>query len=144
MPLAITNKSSIGSSIITHSVNESLKFNTDESDNLKEIFSCFDKEGAGYIYEEDLIRILETMNKYSQKVITRIAEIKAQDEVSKEFNKFTFAQFLKILGKVEVELNENASKRSSFNGDRQENIIRNAKNKDGVKRIKAVKELQQS
>ena len=142
--VAHNKNSSIGSSIITHSMNESLRFNKDESDNLKDIFSCFDKENTGSIKEEDLVRILEMMNKYSQNVINRISEIKNSDQIAKEQNRFTFPQFLKILGKVEVEFNEIASMRSNHIEEKQENKVRNAKQKLGVKRIKAAKELQQS
>ena len=138
------HRSSIGSSIITHSNNESLKFNKDETDNLKDIFSWFDKDNTGFVKEEDLIRILNSMNKYSQNVVHRITEIKGIDKVANEENKFTFLQFMKILGKVEVDINENASVKSDYKIIQYESKIQNVKQNPGIKRIKVAKELQQS
>lgn len=61
-------RSSIESFSGTHSKDQSLRFNKEETDSLKEIFSVFDKKDTGYVKEEDLLRMLDVMNKDNQQV----------------------------------------------------------------------------
>jgi len=99
-------KASIDSSLVTQSKAESLKFNRDETNSLKEVFCIFDKQSTGFVKEEDLLRILDIMNKDNQKVHERMQDIKENDPVANLVGKFTFDQFLKIVGKVDVEVGE--------------------------------------
>lgn len=48
----------------------------------------------------------------TSRVRKRINEIKQKDQVARELYKFTFVQFLKIIGKVDIELGEMTSQRS--------------------------------
>jgi hypothetical protein len=57
------NPQSINSPIRTKGRVDSLYFNNDETDSLKEVFNLFDKQSTGFVYEHDLIRILDIMNK---------------------------------------------------------------------------------
>jgi hypothetical protein len=57
------NPQSINSPIRTKSRVDSLYFNKDETDSLKEVFNLFDKQSTGFVYEYDLTRILDIMNK---------------------------------------------------------------------------------
>jgi hypothetical protein len=54
---------SIDSTIRTNSKGDSLNFNKDEIESLKDVFNLFDKKNTGFVYEHDLMRILDIMNK---------------------------------------------------------------------------------
>lgn len=56
------------SAIVSHSKGESLRFNRKETESLKEVFAVFDKKNTGYVKEDDLLRILDIMNKDNEQV----------------------------------------------------------------------------
>ena len=94
---------SIDSTIQTHkSKGDSIQFNNEEIQSLMEVFSIFDKKKTGFVNEDDLLRIIDIMNKDSQKIQERIEDIKNNDENARQHSKFTFQQFLRIVGKMDV------------------------------------------
>lgn len=97
---------SIDSTLKTHSKWDSLNFNNEEMMSLKEVFCLFDKSREGYVNEEDLLRILEIMNRDNRKVEERMEEMKMDDEVWRTQAKFNFKQFLKIVGKIELTIED--------------------------------------
>lgn len=129
---------------VSHNRNESLSFNNEEADHLKEVFNYFDQQNTGFVKEEELIRILQNMNQVNDNVTQRIQEIKLADPVAKDHNKFTFLQFLKILGKVNVELNEDLLTTTGNKLESTLDRLHNMTSKFGVRKIIANNELQQS
>jgi hypothetical protein len=61
------------------------------------------------------------MNKESENVLLRVAEIKENDRMAREQHKFTFFQFMKILGKVDVEVGEDNTENSDTDDKKESN-----------------------
>lgn len=83
------------------------------------------------------------MNKESEKVLLRIAEIKESDRVARDQQKFTFNQFLKILGKVDVEVGEDNTENSDTEDGKESDCNNEMQQSSNVREQRSKDEIMQ-